>query len=391
MDCKKSRKLMSDRLDSRLPENESSRFDLHNDTCRQCKESYEEVAYIGTLLKVSYPAAAAPAGFSARVMNRIETEEIRKEFVFPTWFKISLGPVAAMTLSAALLYGIFFAPRALAPVNVPDEQARVIEEVELPFVQENGLEEIVPSLEDSLTVVLPVEEPDVVIAHVEATQEEVEVEPVYLEPVVLTPPTQEREPDGVVNGDKPAALPVNGAAIKVPSVAIPINDGVVYLEEENVFQYAGIPDSSVFKSRKRVIDAAAVSVAVRRIDSSLPELERLAQNNGLTPDMTINSIRDDGTIVVMRSFVVPVRLANTFINSVRSIGDASSVKRSSLDITGEYSDMLATHRQLIGERILDSKDVSQINTLISELVMLDNRSKPGFLNVVVWLEDGVDF
>ena len=159
----------------------------------------------------------------------------------------------------------------------------------------------------------------------------------------------------------------------------------------SIVNEADIPDASVFMPRRRVIDSVSVNVSVGTINSGLLKLEQRERFFGISADFEVAEISSDGTIVVMRSYLVPNSQVNSFVIHVSSVGSAVEVKRDRVDITQDYQRMLDLHRQSIINMTATGQGAAEVNQLVADLMFFDERSREGVQNVVVWLIDGIEF
>lgn len=360
-------------------------------------------------LKAIYKDTKAPAGFSSRVMQRITAEAVRTR---PSGISFGLmrrlRPAIAIAASFILITGIYLAGFGM-PVLAPTEDLRTAETPlpdaqtakEAPYVN-GGRPLLIAEAEDLLDLppvtVYPAAE-DMPLAE-SARVEDVPDAVATVQTPVSDPPVDVRLVADTVdsNGDsappalrehKPAAA--NGYSHAVAADKPPVIAPLAEQDASFVLSEADIPHPSVFMSRRRVIESLSVNISVGTINNALRKLKERESLFGITADTEAADIRSDGTIIMMRSYIVPTSLANAFIAHINAVGSSGGIKRDRADITQEYNRMLDSHRDLMIDMARTGQGVREINEIAEELLFFDERAKDGVKNVVVWLEDGVDF
>ncbi len=356
------------------------------------------------LLKAVYPDMKAPSGFAFSVMEDVRHLNTQVPFVIPAWFGKTLRPVAAIALSAALIFGLFAHDGTDLDV-IPAEGGQIYE---------NGNETDEPAI---------LVEPDIsgnnqfVQAEPTEPSDEPEMEDISQQTQDTSEPPAIQDPqinldvtigneavaEATPKQDKPLAFetvavsplsPVSSNGNMKVIDDIPESITIGRLDREPViiaFNEAVIPDPSVFVRRERIIEVESIRLSVQRIDKVFSRIEGRAEFFNVKSDMTVTNIRDDGTIIVMKSFNVPSGLADIFVTHIAAFGKVSERDSSRLDITSEYSQMLDEQSELINEVLKTGNKAQELRGLINDLIFFEQRSKPGTKNVVVWLEDGVDF
>ena len=396
MNCIKVRKLMSDKADYLLPEKAEKQFDLHLERCYKCRNDMEVLLNVRPFLKAVYPDVKAPSGFALSVMKEVRHLNAQVPFALPVWFGRTLRPVAAMALSAALLFGLF--ARDSTDLNViPVEEGQVYE---------NGIE-----ANDPVILAEPDTNEDNQFVQVEPTEPSDEPKQETEEPAVEQElPTDSGEPNvqevfAEATPEQDRSLAFETIAVSKPSpVSLngdekvnndkPISTTIEQLDKQPViitFNEADIPEPSVFVRRRRIIESESVRLSVQRVDKALSQIEERAEFFGVKSDMKVTDIKDDGTIVVMKSFSVPSGLADTFMTHLAAFGNVVERDSRKFDVTAEYSQMLDEHSELINEVLKSGNKAQELRVLVNDLIFFEQRSKPGMKNVVIWLEDGVDF
>lgn len=404
MNCIKLRKLMSDKVDFLLPEKEERQFDIHLERCYKCRNDTEVLLNVRPFLKAVYPDIKAPSGFALSVMKEARLLDAQVPFALPVWFGRTLRPVAAIALSAALLFGLFAHDRIDLNV-IPVEEGQVHEnynEANDPvilaepdanednqFVRADPAEPSdEPKMEDVPQQTQETEEPSAG----QGLPADFDV-PNVLEVFAEAIPEQDRPlAFETVAVSSPSPVASNGNIKAVDDFAEPITTGQPDEKIATVaFNEADIPEPSVFVRRRRVIESESVRLSVQRADKALSQIEERAEFFGVKSDMKVTDIKDDGTIVVMKSFSMPSGLADTFVTHLAAFGSIAERDSRKFDVTAEYSQMLDEHSELINEVLKSGNKAQELRVLVNDLIFFDQRSKPGMKNVVIWLEDGVDF
>lgn len=361
-------------------------------------------------LKAIYKDAEAPEGFSSRVMSRIDSPSKGISFKL----RRGLRPALAIAACFVLALGMYLAGSGLPGVTPSQD----LQTAEVPFE-----EEPVPGVQIGQET--PYVNGDVPVLIAEAEKDSLELPSVSIDPasgdVLLAENGQaEVAPDPQATAEAPVSNPPVGVRLvnaaegnndsdsAGPSFRKPepiVTNGyshttaekpvdIVPLTEQElafVLSEKEIPHPSVFISRRRVIDSLSVNVSVGTINNALRKIDERERIFGISADTEATELRADGTIVVMRSYIVPTTLANAFIINVSTIGGSDVIKRDSADITEDYNRMLDMHRDLMTDLARTGQGVREINKIAEELLFLDERAKDGVKNVVVWLEDSVDF
>jgi len=340
-------------------------------------------------------------------MLRITTEKVQPlPLSIPSRLARDLRPYIAVAACFVLLVGLYFAGSGLPGVSpIEDNEA-----VNVPFVTDsepylNGNVSLtLESDEESSDLPIPSNEGQSVaenslaqngqVNDIADTPAVIEIpveqpsEPVLLEAIAQTNDRPTSEAPSVIKPDLPAA---NGYALMTVNDKItetmPIEDKALTF----ILSEADIPDSSLFIPRRRVVDSLSVNISVGTINSGLLKLEQRERLFDISPDFVITEIRSNGTIVMIRSYVVPTMFANAFVTQLSMLGENVKLNRGSLDITQDYFKLLDAHRDLIIDMSATGKGADEINKLVAELRFFDERSHEGVRNVVVMLEDGVDF
>jgi len=370
---------------------------------------------IGGKLKMIYKDVEVPDGFSARVMLRIKAEKVQSlPLSIPSRLARDLRPYIAIAACFVLLVGLYFAGSGLPGVSPIDEKEAVIVPVEAdpsldikiadrqPYLngdvsltserEEKPADLLSPSnenqpvVEDSLAQNGQLND----VADTSAVIEIPVVEP--SEPVMLVAIAQTDDrptlKDPSTKPDPPAANGYADMTVKDPITEIKLIEDTALTF---VLNEADIPDLSVFMPHRRVIDSVSVNISVGTINSGVLKLEQRERLFDISADVEVTEIRPDGTIVIMRSYVLPTSFANAFVTQLSALGDDARLIRNSLDITQDYTRLLDAHRELIADLPATGQGVDEINRLVSELKLFDERSREGVRNVVVFLEDAVDF
>jgi len=360
-------------------------------------------------LKAIYKDVKAPVGFSSRVMVKITAETVKMRSSDKSFGLMRrLRPAIAIAASFILITAIYLAGvgmRVFAPTEdlrtaespLPDAQtinevpyvngdrpvliAETEDPLDLPPVTVYPAAEKIPLAESARTEDVP----DVVAT----VQTPVSDTPVDVRLVAVTEDSNGGFPVPALREHKPAAT--NGYSHAISSNK-PVE--IVPLVEEQaafVLSEADIPHPSVFMSRRRVIDSLSVNVSVGTINNALRKIDERERLFGVSADTEATELRADGTIVVMRSYVLPNAIANAFVTNVSAIGSSDGIKRNRVDITKDYNRMLDIHRDFLLNLAGTGQGMRDLNEIAGKLVYLDKRAKDGVKNVVVWLEDGVDF
>jgi len=357
-------------------------------------------------LKMIYKDVKAPDGFNSRLMLRIKAEKVQSlPLRLPSRLARDLRPYIAIAACFVLLVGLYFAGSGLPGVSPIDDKEAVNVHVEADPSLDIKIAEREPYLngEEPLVLTIPSNEGQPVaedslaqngqLNDVADTPAVIEIpvaepsEPVLLEAIAQT----DDRPTLKVPSARPEPSAANGYSaltVKDPITEIKlIEDTALTL----VLSEADIPDISVFMPRRRVIDSVSVNISVGTINSGVIKLEQRERLFNFSADTELTEIRSDGTIVMTRSYVVPASLANAFVTQLSTLGDYVRINRNTLDITQDYSRLLDAHRNLITHFAATGQGAGEINKLVAELMFFDERSREGVRNVVVVLEDGVDF
>ena len=358
-------------------------------------------------LKMIYKDVKTPDGFNSRVMLRIKAEKIQSlPLSLPSRITRDLRPYIAIAACFVLLVGLYFAGSGLPGVSPIDDK----EAVNVPVVADkepylNGDVSLISEIEEEpsdLTIPSnegqPVAEDSLVqngqVNDVADTPAVVEIpvaepsEPVLLEAIAQTNDRPTLEVPSVVKPEPSAANGYAAMTVKDPITEIKLVEDTALTF---VLNEADIPDYSLFMPRRRVIDSVSINIGVGTINSGLLKLEQRERLFDISADAELTEIRSDGTIVMTRSYVVPAALANAFVTQLSMLGEVVGLNRGSLDITQDYSRLLDAHRDLITDFAATGKGANDINKIVAELMLFDERSREGVRNVVVVLEDGVDF
>jgi len=349
-------------------------------------------------LKAIYKDAKAPEGFSLRVMQRIKSQvqgSPSKDVSFT--LRRALRPAIAVAACFVLALGMYLAAGGLPGVD-PVEDLRTAE---------------VPVGDEPIPDVRIVEEVPYINGDRPALMAQAKEEPVDLPPVIVEPPldnasigqnaqNNDLPADNVplvtvaaVNGDsalrraEPAVTNGHSHAVTAdkPVVIVPLAE----IQPSFVLSEADIPDTSLFMPRRRVINSVSVNLSVGTINKAKLMLEQRERLFGISADVEAAEIRSDGTIVTMRSYLVPNSQVNSFVTHVSGVGSAVQIKRDSIDITQDYQRMLGLHRESIINTTATGQGAAEVNQLAADLMFFNERSREGVQNVVVWLIDGVDF
>ena len=349
-------------------------------------------------LKAIYKDAKAPEGFSLCVMQRIKVQaqsSPSKDVSFS--LRRALRPAIAVAACFVLALGMYIAAGGLPGVS-PVEDLRTAE---------------APAEDEPKRDVQIVEEVPYINGDGPALMAEAKEVPVDLPPVIVEPPldnasiaqngqNNDLPADNVplltvsaVNGDsalrrsEPAVANGHSHAVTSdkPVEIVPLTE----IQSSFVLSEADIPDTSLFVPRRRVINSVSVNISVGTINKAKLMLEQRERLFGISADVESAEIRSDGTIVTMRSYLVPNSQVNSFVTHVSSVGSAVQIKRDSMDITQDFQRMLGLHRESIINMTATGQGISSVNEIVADLMFLDKRSHEGVQNVVVWLEDAVDF
>ena|GEM_PF-2361869 len=358
-------------------------------------------------LKMIYKDVKTPDGFNSRVMLRIKAEKIQSlPLSLPSRITRDLRPYIAIAACFVLLVGLYFAGSGLPGVSPIDDKEAVNVLVEADPPSDIKIADRVPYLNGEEPLVLtipsnegqPVAEDSLVqngqVNDVADTPAVVEIpvaepsEPVLLEAIAQTNDRPTLEAPSVIKPEPSAANGYAAMTVKDPITEIKLVEDTALTF---VLNEADIPDYSLFMPRRRVIDSVSINIGVGTINSGLLKLEQRERLFDISADAELTEIRSDGTIVMTRSYVVPASLANAFVTQLSTLGEAVRLNRGSLDITQDYSRLLDAHRDLITDFAATGKGANDINKLVAELMFFDERSREGVRNVVVVLEDGVDF
>jgi len=405
MNCKQITRLMSDKIDLLLPRKVEKQFDIHTRECSLCDTDMKALLSAKQMLKALYPDMSAPLGLRSAVMREIASQRgIGAVYSFHSLVGRLHKPFAAVALSAAILLGLFALDRNLSGLReLPEEVQQAygngtkIQETQETAIDDssNGsalaqTDQSEPSAEPKIT-----DEPPVTyVAEEVTTVQEMPVneEPPLIDATFLSVPEEPRSPivvEKTVAEIQPSASH-NGSVKITEPVLTPVSLNAEY-SEPIIFSEADIPDPFVFLRRKRVIEVTTIKITVPRIDKALPLLEDRAELFGFKPDMTNTQLKENGTITVMQSFIVPMGMAHILTNQLFILGSVTSREKSSLDVTSDYSRMLDEHSLLLEEVVKSGTGVRHLKELVEQLMFFDKRSQPGVENVVIWLEDGVDF
>jgi len=397
MDCKKAKQYMSDYKDFRLPKRAAIRLDAHICGCSRCTHEMDILNQTSLHLKVAYPEITAPIGFSSRVMSEISRSSRRPApMVVPFKLKRLLMPVAVMAASAILIIGLYYEGAFMTVSPAIEEQPQALIE-EVPY-QNGNVIDAHNVAEDNETAMLPPlvlpEEPADSELTVEAPHKSVDVEDnvavVENTPVTIDIPAFREKP---VDHSLETVSHIQGTngytAITDSSFVdiIPLDERI----ETNKADLTEIPDFSIFMPRDRIINSISVNVFVGRIDEALEHIERIELLYGIVPDMTETNLLGDGTIAMSRSYTIPSKFVNSIVVGMSSIGAASEVKRSSIDITADYKEMIDAHIKLIRELSATGEGVSELKDLISQMMRLDNMARHEVSNIILTIEDKIDF
>ena len=340
-------------------------------------------------LKAVYPEITAPIGFSSRVMSEISRSSRRPvPMAVPFKLKRLLMPVAVMAASAILIIGLYFEGAFMTVSPAIEEQPQALIE-EVPY-QNGNVIDAHNVAEDNETALLP---PLVLPEEVETPHKSDDVAG-NIAVVAITPVA----PDTPVLREKPADHSLaavsniqkgNGdTAITDSSVdIIPLDERIETIKTD----LTEIPDISIFIPRTRIVNSVSVNVVVGRIDEALKFLERIELVYGMVPDVTETNLLGDGTISMIRSYTIPRSFVNSIVVGMSSIGEISEVKRSSIDITADYKELLDAHIKLIRELSATGEGVSELKDLISHMVLLDNMARHEVSNIIITIEDNIDF
>ena len=111
MECDKAKELLSAYLDGEVTEKERHLLEEHLDSCKSCRQEFEELRRIVGLV-ASLPKEAAPEGFAQRTVASLPApgtgapERLRKFFLRPRWAFASgaLATAALILIAMSLLY-----------------------------------------------------------------------------------------------------------------------------------------------------------------------------------------------------------------------------------------------------------------------------------------------
>jgi len=415
MDTKRIKKRISDMIGLRLPVKKQTLPEPAESVYSSLRRDSDIQFNQGIILKRIYKDVKAPDSFSSCVMLRIRKEKLK---ALPLRFSLrltrDLRPVAAVAACFVLIAGLYFGGAFLPAVPFEDERETVQTPVEgvdpldiqtaekHPYVNGDGPILSADTQEEPADVPAPATEVQPAVNTLLAQNGQVDDlsdDAVTLEAPVIGSSDQVRlvtvsQDNDNADAEEPAlpdSFSANGYS-RAEAVSKPLE--IAPLANENaafVLSEADIPDTSLFMPRKRVIDSVSVSITVGTINNALRKLEEREQLFEVFADNEATEIRTDGTIVVMRSYVVPKSLESSFIAQVSALGEAAKIKRDSIDITQDYNLMLASHRDYIADLAATGQGVRKINDIVAELVFFDKRANEGVRNVVVWLEDAVDF
>jgi len=409
MDRKFIKKMIFGKKDIRLPEDY---IVIDNEQIVWQDTSLMNEPQMGISLKMIYSDVQAPLGFSERLMDKIREEKRAKKVLpFSIEFKKMLTPFVAVAACAVLLIGLFadgvFTPSVrdtqIALVDEPvqeipiDQTDNEVVVAQVPYVNGDQVsEETIPEaalVEEPIEVDEPVLEDAVVAENGQKEEEELPPAPVVVAEAPAAPPAapvQRNAPIALTTVAVPVSVTVEEPVVSIPKPPV---EAVQTVEEAlpTVFDKALIPDADVFVNRKRTINSTLINVSVLRIDAALTRLEQIESTLSLKADLVETNLRPDGTIVMVRSYAVPQTTAMGFVNRLTALGIDAKTRNDNADITFEYNLLLQQHRESSQRAFQTGKGFQETNEIISQLMFLNRRSTSGMRNIVVFLEDGVDF
>jgi len=101
MRCRKAQGLMSAHLDKELPPGKQAGLESHLNHCEACAAKFRASREMQQLLAET-ERFAAPAGFSRRVMARLDPAESARPFFTPLWLRFA---EVALAIGSGLLFG----------------------------------------------------------------------------------------------------------------------------------------------------------------------------------------------------------------------------------------------------------------------------------------------
>lgn len=395
MDCKMIKKYLSDKVDLRLSQKIESRISAHTSQCRACEHDVELYAATRSLLKSVYPDVIAPSGFSSRVMATIGKGAAKP--VYPIWSLRSnkiLVPAAAIAACAVLITGLYFQGAFLPafPGSSDERQAQILQEEILredeSVTDEQSYVNGEMPLPQAEKEVVKVESPSGEIITAQNEQNELQPTDILVQEIPeLKHPVADQSVPSPESKNRVSVTRTSREQAKPTISIVPISSE----SQTSAFVWPEIPHPSVFIPRERKINTVSITMDVGRIDRVLTEVEDRERLFRVMPEMTVTDLRGDGTIVMMKSYIIPLTHANLFIDSMKALGDTAEVQKSTVDMTLEYDNMLRTHRKLISDVSDGGEDASDINELISQMIVINERSKENVVHVVVWMRDSIDF
>jgi len=104
MRCRKAQGLMSAHLDKELPPGKQAGLEAHLNHCEACAAEFRASREMQQLL-AEKERFAAPAGFSRRVMARLDPAESARPFFTPLWLRFAEVAVVLLAIGSGLLFG----------------------------------------------------------------------------------------------------------------------------------------------------------------------------------------------------------------------------------------------------------------------------------------------
>jgi len=104
MRCRKAQGLMSAHLDKELPPGKQAGLEAHLNHCEACAAKFRASREMQRLLAET-ERFAAPAGFSRRVMARLDPVPSARPFFTPLWLRFAEVAVVLLAIGSGLLFG----------------------------------------------------------------------------------------------------------------------------------------------------------------------------------------------------------------------------------------------------------------------------------------------
>jgi hypothetical protein len=351
LDCQKIKELFSPYLDGELDAHDGDRLREHLANCPECRLELEAWRNISVNLRdLSSATFTAPPGFTAQVMNRVQTEQREKPFYQTRRsFKVAAGIAAALVLAVAAYF-------------ITPEQTQMAH-VNPPITDENTVE---PTWSDPI--------PEDSTDNLDSAALDVEDTP----PVDANP---------VINANNANNSPSTATTVDEPgeSIAPPVNNqpsAELTPPPENTAT-AYVLTSNTVVSSLLVIKADAVDVAEDKAREAASKLNASfvsigKENNGETArssyKITISSAQ-----------------ADKLITQFSALGEVVSYQSEEHDLSDKYTESRAHWLSLQNQR-RETTDSDGLKQLDAQIKVLDDQLKEWNQQaqkqtIVLWLQN----